>query len=825
MRPLLELVGVTRRFAGVVALDRVDFDLRPGEVHALVGENGAGKSTLINLASGVLLPDEGSIRLDGRAVSLSDPLTAHRLGIVTAHQEADLFETLSVAENMALQRGLPAGRLGRVRWREVDRQARAALATLGEAISPWVPASSLSVGQRHMVQVAAAFAYQARIVILDEPTSALSDAESAWLFGQIERLRAGGAGVIYITHRQEEIFRLADRITVLRDGRRVWTGLRTETDRARLVQAMVGREEMPVTAGTTTRALSPRLRVRHLDDRHGRFHDVCLDVWAGEILGLYGLIGAGRSEWAQAIFGWRPCAGGSVELDGRSCLLGSPAVSVQQGIAYVPEDRLRQGVFAGLSVRANTVISALRSLARGGLVRRAAERAATRRQVDALGIRMHSIEQPIHQLSGGNQQKVILGRWLLLEPRVLILDEPTRGIDVAAKAEIHRLVRAAASAGCAVILISSELPEILSHTDRVAVFRQGRVAGVFETKTATAVELAHAALPQEERLSTRAGSRAPRFSRLAWSELGLLTALALLGLGLALSTHGRFLTYENLFGVASNASVMTILALGSAAVLIAGGIDISVGSLLALSAAAGGLVLTKAGPPVVAIPLGVLLSLAVGLLGGCLNAVAALVGRIHPIVVTLGTLTIYRGLLLSLTGGEVITDLPAAFRGLATARWAGLPGSVAVWMMVAVVAHFWLTGTRSGRHLFALGSSPRAARLVGVRRGRVWLTAFGFGGLCAALAGLLELAQNGSMQSSLGTGYELRAIAAAVIGGTAVTGGRGSVAGVVLGALLLSVIQNALVLWSVSRYRYDLVIGSLLLAAVLIDLALRRLRA
>jgi ribose/xylose/arabinose/galactoside ABC-type transport system permease subunit len=272
-----------------------------------------------------------------------------------------------------------------------------------------------------------------------------------------------------------------------------------------------------------------------------------------------------------------------------------------------------------------------------------------------------------------------------------------------------------------------------------------------------------------------------------------------------------------------NASVLTVLALGAAATIIAGGIDISVGSLLALAAAVGGLVMKRVELVALGVPLGILAGVATGALGGLLNAAVALVGRIHPIVVTLGTLTVFRGLLISLTGGRVISELPQGFRRLATGHVAGLRGAVVVMLLAALAAHLWLGFTRSGRHLYALGSNPRAARLVGIRRGRVWLSAFAAGGLCAGLAGLLELAQNGSMQTNLGTGYELRAIAAAVIGGTAITGGRGSVLGVVLGALLLSLLQNALVLWEVSRYRYDLVLGSLLLAAILLDRLVRRL--
>jgi ribose/xylose/arabinose/galactoside ABC-type transport system permease subunit len=411
----------------------------------------------------------------------------------------------------------------------------------------------------------------------------------------------------------------------------------------------------------------------------------------------------------------------------------------------------------------------------------------------------------------------------------LLLDEPTRGVDIAAKAEIHRLIRQLADRGCAVVLISSELPEVLAASDRIAVFRAGRVAGTFDARTATPELLAEAALPRPALGAGKSNGRTnPRRRRLRQefrgSAAGMAVVLAGLATLLATTTGGRFQTAANLHGIVVNAGALTILALGTSVVLIAGGIDISIGSLLALAAAAGGLVMTQFARPEQGVPLGVLAALAVGAAGGVINASVALLGRVHPIIVTLGTMTIYRGLLISLTGGHVLGGLPVEFRRLATGRIGGsqVEASVAIMLAVALLVHLWLAHFRSGRHLYAFGGNPRAARLVGITGGRVWPMAFGAGGTCAALAGLLELAQNGSMQSGMGSGAELRAITAAVIGGTAVAGGRGGVAGVVLGALLLSLVQNALVLWEVSRHRYDLVIGGLLLAAILGDRALRR---
>ena len=368
--PRLELVEVTRRFPGVVALDRVSLDLYPGEVHALVGENGAGKSTLLNIISGVLTPDAGQFLFEGQGVVLKNPVAARRLGVVAVHQEAELFESLSLAENLALSYGLPTSRWGTIRWGEVLESAQQAPAATGESFDVRQPAGRLSVGHRHMAQVAAAVARRASVLVLDEPTSALTAGETAWLFRQVRQFQRAGVAVLYISHRQEEIFELADRITVLRDGRRVWTGAAAEIDRAGLIRHMVGRaraESVRPPAPRRAAAAQPlRLQVENLSDDAGRCQDISLSARAGEVVGIYGLVGSGRSEFAQTVFGLRKGTG-LVRIDDRVTTITWPAQAVAAGLAYLPEDRLRQGIFRGLSIRANTVISALGTLTSGPL--------------------------------------------------------------------------------------------------------------------------------------------------------------------------------------------------------------------------------------------------------------------------------------------------------------------------------------------------------------------------------------------------------------------------------------------------------------------------
>ena len=823
--PILRAVNIRRTFPGVVALDGVSLDLYPGEVHALVGENGAGKSTLIKIICGALAPDSGELFFQGREVSWPTPVAARAQGMVTVHQEPELFPTLSVAENMALAGGLPLRRAGLVDWNRVHRQARETVRQIGETIDVRQPASRLSVAHRQMIQVAAAILQNAKVVVLDEPTSALSGEEARWLFQQIARLKADGAGILYISHRQEEIFRLADRITVLRDGLRVWTRSRQSVGPEEMIEAMVGRPASTLGASPSGQAGSPtvkkgplRFQVSGFTDRGNRFRQIDLEAGSGEIVGIYGLVGAGRSEFARAVFGLRT-ADGLVGIDGSRRPIDRPRDALNAGIAYVPEDRLSQGLCPALPVRSNAVLSTLRRWTRGLLASRTREQQATRQVAGRLEVRYRSTEQPVQQLSGGNQQKVVLGRWLLARPKVLILDEPTRGVDVGAKAEIHRHLRHLAREGCAILLISSELPEVLEHSDRVVVFREGEIAGEFDPRQASPPEVAAVALPRQsagEASAAETLSTGSRFQGRSFNELALLLCVAGLGLWLTVSTEGF-----SLLNLLTHASLWAILGLAAASVIVGRGIDISIGSMVALSAASTGMVLKLPYPAELLIPLAILAGLLAGTAAGVLNAVLALLGGLHPIVVTLGTLTIYRGLVIAMLGGKPMTGLPPEFGRLAIDPATGFRGAVAVAALVVLLVYLWMAHTRSGRHVYALGSSPRVAGLLGLSRGRLWPVTFGLGGLLAGLAGVLQLSMGQQMQARLGAGWELSAIAVAVIGGVSITGGRGTVLGVVLGALLLRLVNSALVRWGISDQQTDLVVGSLILAALLLDLAWR----
>ena len=481
--PVLEVSGVGKSFAGVQALRGVDFSLRAGEVHALIGENGAGKSTLIKVVTGVHRPDAGSMRLAGAEFAFHSPLEAQAAGISTIYQEVNLVPLMSVARNLFL--GREPRRFGLIDERRMRREAAEVLSRYGVHGDVGRPLHTLGLGAQQMVALARAVGIDARVVIMDEPTSSLEPREVETLFGVIGELRAQGIAVVYVSHRLEELYRICDRVTVLRDGAVVHTGEMAGLDRLRLISLMLGREVSTVRsegatafggAEHTREAGEPVLTARELTVRH-RLHGVDLEVRAGEVLGLGGLLGSGRSETAKAIVGALPSDAGTVTVGGTELRRRSPAAAIRAGVVMLPEDRKVEGIVPSLSVRENIVLAALPRLSRGGVVSTARQDAVVKLFMDRLRIKASSPEQKVSDLSGGNQQKVLLARWLCMNPKVLLLDEPTRGIDVGAKAEVQGLIEELAAEGMAVVLISSELEELIEGSDRVLVLKEGRVVG------------------------------------------------------------------------------------------------------------------------------------------------------------------------------------------------------------------------------------------------------------------------------------------------------------------------------------------------------------
>jgi ribose transport system ATP-binding protein len=491
-RVVLEMRNVRKTFPGVVALDDVSFDLRRGEVHVLLGENGAGKSTLMKILSGAYQKDGGRVLLDGREVEIRSPRHARSLGVSIIYQELNLVPHLSAAENIFLGRE-PASLPGLIDRRAMREEARRILTGLGAEFDPRRPIKELSVAGRQMVEIAKAVSLDARILIMDEPTSALTEREIRELFARIRRLKAEGAAIIYISHRLEELFEIGDRVTVLRDGRRVATRDIRDVAKPELIRLMVNREltqQFPKVSAPRGREV---LRVEHLT-RHGALEDISFSLFEGEVLGIAGLLGSGRTELARVLFGLDRADSGGIHLKGKPQRITSPRRAINLGLGFLTEDRKTQGLVLPLSVQENICLPSVERFSRLGVMRPDEEVRVAGQYIRDLRIKAAGPRHKVVYLSGGNQQKVVLGKWLCARGDILIFDEPTRGIDVGSKAEIYQLMNQLTAAGAAVIMISSELPEILGMSDRILVMHRGRISGEFAAAEATQEKILHCAL-------------------------------------------------------------------------------------------------------------------------------------------------------------------------------------------------------------------------------------------------------------------------------------------------------------------------------------------
>ena len=471
--PPAALTGASKRFGATQALSEVSLDLAAGEIHALVGENGAGKSTIVKLLSGIYQPDAGSVVLDGRPTLIHGPAHARSLGIATVHQEPRLFPDLTVAENVFMGHA-PTGRFGAINWREMRRSADKFFETLGVSIDSSAVVRGLSMADQQLIEIAKALSVDARVLILDEPTASLSAHEVERLFAIVRQTRDSGVAVLFVSHRLEEVFELCERATVLRDGRHIITAPTSSLTAADLVRHMVGRSVslFPRTAATIGDVL---LDVKSLT-RAGAFRDISFSVRSGEIVGLAGLVGAGRTEVARVLFGLDRADTGEVRLDGRRVSFKTPSSALRAGIAYVPEDRHLDGLVEGFSIAENVTLPIIPRLFPRLFMRPSRERSLAAGYAERLRIRSTGMDELIEALSGGNQQKVVIAKWLATNPRVLILDEPTRGVDIGAKVEVHRIISELAAAGLGIVLISSDLPEVLAMSDRILVLHEGRIS-------------------------------------------------------------------------------------------------------------------------------------------------------------------------------------------------------------------------------------------------------------------------------------------------------------------------------------------------------------
>ncbi len=839
---LLEAVGVGMAFPGVRALDRVDFSIAAGEVHALVGENGAGKSTLIRILSGEIEGFAGELTLDGRPMRFASPRDAIAHGIAVIPQELLLVGPLTASENVCLGRE-PRTVAGLLDRRAIDERGAAVLGTLGERALGRRIVGGLDTGQRQLVAIARALSQNARLVIMDEPTASLGPAEVARLETVVAELSARGVAIVYVSHRLDEVLRLASRITVLRDGQQVGTFPAAGVTEQDLVRLMVGRDiERPAFTPVPDES-EELLRVERLSLPDAsrpsgyRLRDVSFTVRRGEIVGLAGLTGAGRSDLLLALAGAtdrRP--EGRILLGGRPYQPTTPAGARDRGLVLLPEERAVLGIFPHQSVRANITVAALDRVSRFGLVDRGREAEAAGDLIRQTGLTAASPLVQISTLSGGNQQKAVLARCLFASPTLLMLDEPTRGIDLGAKAEIYALIRDLARRGYGVILCSSELPEILALCHRVIVFRDGQVTMTIDHADATEERILAAATqsqtpgsPTDPSLPSSTPGPPPSAKPPAppvlrdriWRRASLLGLVAVVVLGVVFSPNrgGRlvFLDLGNLTDILRQVAEKGILAAGMTPVVISGGIDLSVGSVLALSATVASLLLMHGG-------FGVAATTAIVVVGGCLVGLAngAMIARwrIQPFIVTLAMMSAARGVARYLSGGAAIPlafgpgAAPEAFRGFSGQVVPFVPAPAVLFLAAVAGIYVLLAHTRSGRYVYAIGDNEPAARLSGVRVGSQKTLVYVICGGLAALAGLVHCAQLEQGNPNDGVAYELDAIAAVVIGGTSLSGGVGTVGGTLVGTLIIGVINNSMGLNNIDANLQLILKGALILGAV-----------
>jgi rhamnose transport system ATP-binding protein len=827
--PVIELRGITKRFGPVEVLSDVDLSLHAGRVHSLAGENGAGKSTIVKILGGIYQPDSGRILKDGTETTILGSADARRQGIAVIHQHPAVFPDLSVAENVFV--GRQPRRMGRIDWAKMTGKARELLSSLRMEIDVRVPVKILSIAERQAIEIAKALSIDARVLVMDEPTSTISSREVDRLFEIVEQLKKQGVAILFISHFIDEILGWGDDVTVLRSGKRITTLPATDLTLEQTVRHMIGAEPGTFFPKEDAQIGMPVLSVRGLSGA-GSVEDVSFDVRAGEILGFFGLVGAGRSEVAQMLFGITKPDRGEILVDGRVARPRSPRHAMRLGISLLPEDRHQQGLVLQFPIRANETLPILRQLAdRLGLVDRGKETQIARDFAARMRVIATGVEQLTNTLSGGNQQKVLLAKWLIPSPRILILDEPTRGIDVGAKAEIHRIVSQLAAKGMAVILISDDAQEVIGMADRIIVLRGGRIAAesVRSSFDREAILLAAAHTARDHRApesslgaltrsfeaataSSAGSSFIGRLMRVP--ELGLVLALLIICAAVTIR-EPRFLQGANLEQVALSATLVCIVALGEAVVIIARQVDLSVGAIVATSAFISAAWLEH--HPDGWILFVVLLGCAVGVALGAVNALLVAVFRIPAIVATLGTLAIYRGGVIVLAGGRQIsaTVLPDSYGDIARIHVAGAP--LLVWLAVLLTVGFGLATrfTRTGRNLYALGSNQESARFSGISDRRHIALVFILSGLLCGFVGVLWGARFGTVDAVIAPDLHFQAISAVVVGGVSIFGGSGSVYGAALGAVIFAVLQNGVQLLGINRFWLQAVFGAAILFTVL----------
>ena len=840
--PVLKLEGITKRYGGVTALANVDFACSLGTIHAVVGENGAGKSSLMKIIAGVIRPDEGRIYLDETLVHFASPADAARHGIACIFQELSLLPDLSVSDNISI--ASPPKRFGLIDQRRQRECARDILREIGCAdIHPSERVKDLPLSRQQMVEIAKALVRQPRLMIMDEATSALTAKDVEQLYKVIRQLRDRGLAILYISHRMHEIAALADTCSVFRNGRHIDTFPTASRTTAEIVPLMIGRDvnraypPKPTSNGTASgtpgginvesRPPVSALEVISLSWEHV-LNGISFAVAKGEIVGLGGLDGQGQSELLLALFGVLRGIDGKILINGMQSSIHHPRQAKASNVrmALIPEDRKTQGLLLPMSIRDNLVLAAASDLSNHGVIDSAKERTAIDEAVEKLQIRVNDLDAPVRTLSGGNQQKVVIGKWLMKEPRILLLNDPTRGIDVGTKQEMYRLMRELAQAGIAILFYSTDYEELIGMCDRVVVCYGGKLIRELKGTELNDHNLITAALNLSEE-SVRSGSAGAigetgggsqskwqTFRRWWRWNVGPFTAFLVFAIMFLLfsAKQQNGLSVNVLTSLSNKGVVLALVAMAQTLVVLTGGFDLSAGMILTMASCLSSVLVN--GPPG-QIALGVVAVLVSGLAAGAINAAIVVLGRIQPIIATLATGAIYFGIALLLRpspGGEVSEDLSNAL----TYDLNGIPTTFL--LLVGILVFVWWPFRNSviGRNCYAVGSAEGAAYMSGLAIGRSRFAAYSLSGLLAAAGGLALslISLSGEASASQGGFYTLNSIAAVAIGGTSLFGGSGGMIGSILGAFILRTISDLLFVFNAPALWQPLFQGFILLGAV-----------
>lgn len=839
---MLELNQIVKTFGGTVALRDVSLEVQPGEFHALLGENGAGKSTLVKIISGVYAPDKGNVCWEGQAISTFSPSHAKRLGIGIVHQDSALLPDFSVAANFGLGRE-PVSPLSWVVWEAVRNSLREQSARFHVDISPDTPVRELSVGMRKLLDIMRVLQDAQKLMILDEPTAAFTVEDTKRLMEILWEIKKAGTSILYVTHRLQEIETIVDRVTVLKDGASLGTLTPEEATPERIISLMVGRKigEMYPAPPVESRT-HPALQVKGFT-RGAAFHNVHVEVKTGEIVALVGLAGHGAFETAHSIYGNPPANSGELIFYGKSLRISGPRIALQEGIGLVTEDRA-ENVLRVLSVRENLSLAALKRWSLFGWVNTILERTNVAKLIKDLNIKAKGAGAPAESLSGGNQQKVVLGRWLAAETKLLVLLDPTAGVDVGARAEIYRLLRKLADEGKSILIATSDMSEALGLADRVYAFYKGTVAGVFtrenryESRVLAAItghavtEMESTKTPESQTDSmvgmaqpvatpklvinqaalTNSGTIAPKSKQnKRWLTRAAAPMLLMLSTFiLAILFVPNFNGSGNLRNVLVQSVPLLLTAVGQTLVIITAGIDLSVGETVTLSTIIASSLMGLDG---FGIPLGVVACMLVGTIIGAANAF--MIGRLNlpPFLATLATMFCLQGLNLYLRpvpGGFV----PTEFRLIATARLGAIPIFPVIVVLLLGMLAFHFSRARFGLQTHAVGADETRARLSGVSVQRIKLSVYIFSGVLASIAGLFLAARTGSGDPQIGSTYVFDSITATVLGGASLLGGLGTLWGALASGLILAMLANILNLLGVVTYWQWIIRGAILVLAV-----------